>query len=305
MCDYVSKDKDHHPCGCSNTSYHKIPLPQWLHRPLRSGGVDTKNHIRQCGLCTVCEESLCPNLSECYQEGRATFLLLGPTCTRSCGFCHVRHSPKPLQPDPNEPEKVAAYCTAFSLKHIVLTMVSRDDLSDGGASHVAATIRAIRSKLSSATVEVLTSDFGGSYLATQIVLNEQPEVFAHNIETVEALSDTIRSKATYRGSLSFLKSLQKDNPTQITKSGFMVGLGETAPEVIQTLKDLVEVGVSMVTIGQYLQPSHKQVSVKEWIHPDIFREYEEAGKTLGILEVIAGPTVRSSYRAHPLRKKSP
>ena len=280
-------------------------LPPWLHKPLYSCGDGTKRAISTCGVCTVCEEALCPNMSECYRERRATFLLLGPACTRACGFCHVRHNDRPAPPDPKEPETIAECCVQLGLRHAVLTMVTRDDLDDGGAEHVAATVRAIRARLPDATVEVLTSDFAGHFPSAAILLAEHPEIFAHNIETVRSLSSVIRSQATYEGSLTLLKKLKEANPSQVTKSSLMVGLGETYEEVKEALQDLCNVGVSMVTIGQYLQPTGKQVRVKEWIHPDVFAKYEEAARLLGITDVVAGPFVRSSYRSHPLQRGTP
>ena len=277
------------------------PLPPWLHRPLCGKKSDTQRAISTCGVCTVCEESLCPNLSECYQEQRATFLLLGPACTRSCGFCHVRHTNHPTPPDSTEPEAVAECCVQLGLRHAVLTMVTRDDLDDGGASHVCATIQAIHRRLPNTTVEVLTSDFDERFSSAALVLAEHPEIFAHNIETVRSLSPIIRSRATYDGSLKFLRKIKEANPAQVTKSSLMVGLGETPAEVVKTLQDLADVGVGMITIGQYLQPTSKQVSVKEWIHPDLFYKYEEAARALGILSAVAGPFVRSSYRSYPLQ----
>jgi lipoyl synthase len=186
---------------------------------------------------------------------------------------------------------------------VVLTMVTRDDLDDGGAAHVAATIRAIRVGVPQVTVEVLTSDFAGRFPSAELLLNEHAEIFAHNIETVRSLSVRIRSKATYDGSLRLLSQIKEVNPSQVTKSSLMVGLGETQKEVLEALQDLSRVGVSMVTIGQYLQPTSKQIKVQEWIHPDLFRTYEEAARGLGIPDVVAGPFVRSSYRSHPLKKE--
>jgi lipoic acid synthetase len=182
-------------------------------------------------------------------------------------------------------------------------MVTRDDLDDGGAAHLVATIRAVRARLPAATVEVLTSDFGGRFSSAATVLCEKPEVFAHNLETVRSLSSKIRCKATYEGSLTLLQAVKEKNPCQVTKSSLMVGLGERYDEVIEALKDLAKTGVDIVTIGQYLQPSSKQWSVKEWIPPEMFRTYEEQAKALGIREVVTGPLVRSSYKAQPLQDR--
>ena len=282
----------------------KLLLPPWLHKPLRGGTIQTEKAVRQCGLCTVCEEALCPNLSECYQERRAAFLLLGPLCTRACAFCSVGFSPYPPSPDAGEPSRVAACCAELALRHAVLTMVTRDDLADGGALHLANTVCAVRQMVPEVTVEVLTSDFAGSSSAVDIILREKPEVFAHNLETVRSLSPKVRSLATYDGSLSLLRSIKEKEPGQVTKSSLMVGLGESVVEVQEALLDLKRAGVDCVTIGQYLQPTSKQVAVKEWIHPDLFCRYEMYGKELGIQEVIAAPFVRSSYKARPLKRAS-
>ena len=276
------------------------PLPPWLHKPLQKGSAQVQTTLRQCGLCTVCEEALCPNISECYEEKRATFLLLGPVCTRACGFCGVGFSCAPSAPDVNEPEKVAVCCSELGLRHVVLTMVTRDDMDDGGALHVVKTIRAVREKLPHVTVEVLTSDFGGVWPSVEMVIVEKPEVFAHNVETVQAISPKVRYKATYDGSLAMLKKIKEHHPSQVTKSSIMVGLGETFEQVIETLTDLRQARVDIVTIGQYLQPTSKQVKVKEWVSPTTFQEYEKRAKEIGIHEVVAGPFVRSSYKARPI-----
>lgn len=275
-------------------------MPPWLHKPLLGSGALTKQSVRHCGLCTVCEEALCPNIAECYREKRATFLLLGPVCTRSCAFCGVGFSKAPPQPDAMEPKRVADCCEQLGLKHVVLTMVTRDDLEDGGALHVVQTIRSVRERLPHVTVEVLTSDFGGSPFSIDMIVQEKPEVFAHNLETVRSLSHKVRCKASYDGSLALLRGIKEKYPDQVTKSSLMVGLGETYDEVVESLKDLAHIGVDIVTIGQYLQPTPKNVAVKEWISPDMFFSYEKVGVDLGIREVIAGPFVRSSYKAKPL-----
>jgi lipoic acid synthetase len=199
-----------------------------------------------------------------------------------------------------EPKRVADCCEQLELKHVVLTMVTRDDLEDGGALHVVQTIRSVRERLSHVTVEVLTSDFGGSPFSIDMIVQEKPEVFAHNLETVRSLSHKVRCKASYDGSLDLLRDIKEKYPDQVTKSSLMVGLGETYDEVVESLKDLAHIGVDIVTIGQYLQPTPKNVTVKEWISPDMFFSYEKVGVDLGIREVIAGPFVRSSYKAKPL-----
>jgi len=280
-------------------------LPPWLHKAfsLGKGAFGTASSIKKRGLCTVCEEAKCPNLPECYDQKRATFLLLGSTCTRSCGFCSVGFCASPPLPDPEEPQMVAEYCRDNALQHIVLTMVTRDDLEDGGVSHVVRVIREIRSLLPEAGCEVLTSDFDGKWSSVETLLNENPEIFAHNVETVRSLSPRVRCKATYKGSLSLLERIKKERPKQATKSSLMVGLGETREEVFEAIDDLARVGVDMITIGQYLQPTSKQLKVKEWIHPDRFAEYGRRARESGIQEVMVGPFVRSSYAARPLTRR--
>ncbi len=198
---------------------------------------------------------------------------------------------------------MAACCAELGLRHVVLTMVTRDDLDDGGAGHLVKTILAVRQRCAASTVEVLTSDFGGAESAVDTVLQAHPEVFAHNVETVRSLSANVRHTATYDGSLAMLKSIKEKAPEQVTKSSLMVGLGEREEEVKETLRDFRSVGVDIVTIGQYLQPTPRQTAVREWICPERFQQYEQYARELGIQEVVAGPFVRSSYRARPLRRK--
>ena len=256
--------------------------------------------IHGAGLNTICEEARCPNIAECWGRGTATFQILGDTCTRACRYCYV-HSGRPDgPPDPLEPLRLAQTAAQMGLDHVVVTSVDRDDLPDRGAAHYAATIRALRAKVPDASVEVLTPDFLGceeGALAT--VLAERPDVFNHNIETVRRLHPNMRgAKASYDKALWLLRRAKEiaDYPV-LTKSGIIVGLGETNDEVVETLYDLRENGVDVVTIGQYLQPSAKHATVDRWVHPEEFRWFTEQGEALGFGSVFAGPLVRSSYRA--------
>ena len=251
-------------------------------------------------LHTICEEARCPNIAECWGCGTATFQILGETCTRACRYCYV-HSGRPEHPpDPLEPLRLAATAAQMGLKHVVVTSVDRDDLPDKGAAHYAATIRALKRKLPEASVEVLTPDFlGHEEEALAVVLAERPEVFNHNIETVRRLHRRMRgAKASYDKALWLLaRAKEVADYTVLTKSGIIVGLGETNEEVVETMRDLREHGVDVVTIGQYLQPSSRHAQIDRWVHPDEFRWFREQGGALGFGSVFSGPLVRSSYRA--------
>ena len=251
-------------------------------------------------LHTICEEARCPNIAECWGRGTATFQILGETCTRACRYCYV-HSGRPEHPpDPLEPLRLAATAAQMGLKHVVVTSVDRDDLPDKGAAHYAATIRALKRKLPDASVEVLTPDFlGHEEEALAAVLAERPEVFNHNIETVRRLHRRMRgAKASYEKALWLLARAKDvaDYPV-LTKSGIIVGLGETNEEIVETMRDLRGHGVDVVTIGQYLQPSSRHAQIDRWVHPDEFRWFREQGDALGFGSVFSGPLVRSSYRA--------
>jgi len=255
-------------------------------------------------LHTICEEARCPNIAECWGRGTATFQILGDTCTRACRYCYV-HSGRPdAPPDPLEPLRLAQTAAQMGLTHVVVTSVDRDDLLDKGACHYAATIRALKHKVPEATVEVLTPDFlGHEEQALRIVLAERPDVFNHNIETVRRLHARMRgAKASYDKALWLLQRAKEvaDYPV-LTKSGIIVGLGETNDEVVETMRDLREHGVDVVTIGQYLQPSAKHARIDRWVHPDEFRWFREQGEALGFGSVFSGPLVRSSYRADEQR----
>ena len=265
---------------------------------------DVRKLIHGAGLTTICEEARCPNIAECWGRGTATFQILGETCTRACRYCYV-HSGKPDgPPDPLEPLRLAATAAKMGLRHVVVTSVDRDDLDDRGAANYAATIRALKHKVPEATIEVLTPDFlGREEQALQIVLAERPDVFNHNIETVRRLHARMRgAKASYDKALWLLERAKEvaDYPV-LTKSGIIVGLGETNDEVVETLRDLRAHGVDVVTIGQYLQPSAKHATIDRWVHPDEFRWFREQGEALGFGSVFSAPLVRSSYRADEQR----
>ena len=261
---------------------------------------DVRKLIHGARLNTICEEARCPNIAECWGRGTATFQILGDTCTRACRYCYV-HSGRPDGlPDPLEPLRLAQTAARMSLDHVVVTSVDRDDLEDRGAAHYAATIRALRAKVPTASVEVLTPDFlGCEEEALATVLAERPDVFNHNIETVRRLHPQMRgAKASYDKALWLLRRAKEvaDYPV-LTKSGIIVGPGETNDEVVETMRDLRANGVDVVTIGQYLQPSSKHATIDRWVHPDEFRWFTEQGEAMGFGSVFAGPLVRSSYRA--------
>ena len=287
--------------------------PEWMkvRAPSRDGRYfDVQKLVHGLSLHTICEEARCPNISECWGRGTATFQILGETCTRACRYCYV-HSGKPeAPPDPLEPLRVAQAAAQMELKHVVVTSVDRDDVPDRGAGHYAATIRALKAKLPEASVEVLTPDFlGVEEEALRTVLAARPDVFNHNIETVRRLHARMRgAKASYDRALWLLARAKElaayAEPAYplLTKSGIIVGLGERNDEVVETMRDLRAHGVDVVTIGQYLQPSSKHAPIDRWVHPDEFRRLREQGEALGFGSVFAGPLVRSSYRADEQRR---
>lgn len=267
----------------------------WLMAPApQAQTVRVERLLAGLSLHTVCQEAACPNIGECWARGTATFMLLGNICTRHCRFCNVAAG-HPLPPDPDEPTRVAEAAAQLKLQHVVLTSVTRDDLPDGGAGQFALTIKAIRRRLPHATVEVLVPDFNGSLAALSIVVNANPDVFNHNVETIERLSVKVRTKAEYRRSLAVLAWAKQRGLT--TKSGLMVGLGETCGEVIETMRDLRRAGCDILTIGQYLQPTNRQLEVVEHVHPAVFAWYRDVGQKLGFQAILADPLVRSSYHA--------
>jgi lipoic acid synthetase len=275
-------------------------LPPWLRKPHRQTEADheLKRMLRTRGLHTVCEEARCPNRNECFGRGAATFMILGDVCSRSCGFCSVKTGRGlPLESLADEPQQVAEAAAQLGLKYVVVTSVNRDELPDGGAAHFASVIRALRQRVPDSKVEVLTPDFRGNRDALETVLQAKPDTFNHNVETVPRLYSTVRPQANYQQSLNVLQYAHLDAPEVLTKSGFMVGLGEGREEVQRLLEDLRDHDVQVVTIGQYLQPTRAHLPVVEYVHPDVFEEYKSCGERLGFRSVFAGPLVRSSYMA--------
>ncbi|MCF7849577.1 MAG: lipoyl synthase [Kiritimatiellales bacterium] len=276
-------------------------LPEWLRRPIQTDAdySEVQRLLKKLNLHTVCESAHCPNRHECWNRGTATIMILGDICTRNCGFCAVATG-CPGAPDPDEPQRVAAAVAELKLRHVVITSVTRDDLPDGGASVFAATIRAIKEKMPQATVEVLTPDFQGSIADLHTVLQAEPDVFNHNLETVERLQPEIRPQASYRVSLDVLGNAAAWDGNVLVKSGIMLGLGETDEEVFQTLEDLYNAGCRLLTIGQYLAPSREHLHTKRFVPPAEFQTLEKRALEMGFSEVAAGPLVRSSYRADRL-----
>lgn len=279
-------------------------LPVWLTKQVPSPQTvqEVERMMRDARLHTVCESARCPNLGECWSKKTATFMILGDICTRNCGFCAIKVG-RPGALDPQEPMRLAETARAMGLKHIVVTSVARDDLPDEGAGQFAATIHALRAEIPNAIVEVLTPDFKGKAWCIKIVVDAGPDIYNHNIETVERLSPQVRPQAKYRRTLEVLQTVKRMNSAIYTKSGLMLGLGETREEVIQTLRDLREAGVDAITIGQYLRPTMKHLPVQEYVHPEAFAEYERVGEEMGFLFVASGPFIRSSYNAIEFSKR--
>ena len=273
-------------------------LPEWARRPRTHHDSlhELKSDLRRLRLHTVCESARCPNIHECFHRGTATFMILGNVCTRTCGFCAVPRG-RPQTLDPEEPGNVARMAVDMRLRYVVITSVNRDELPDGGSAHWAATVRAVKQALPQAHVEVLTPDFCGDLQAVARVLDAGPDVFNHNMETVSRLYRRVRPQAAYQQSLQVLEFARRHAPDVLTKSGFMVGLGETAAEVAQLLHDLRGAKVDIATIGQYLQPTRRHLPVVEYLPPETFDHYRQTGLALGFREVFSGPLVRSSYMA--------
>jgi lipoic acid synthetase len=275
--------------------------PDWLRVRVRASEdiQFVEKLLDRLKLHTVCREANCPNRFECYAEGTATFLILGANCTRNCRFCNV-HQSTPIAVDPNEPKHVAEAVQEMKLKHVVITSVTRDDLDDGGAGHFAATIREIRALTPRVTIEVLIPDFQGDRDALQAVVDAKPEIINHNIETVPRLYPEVRAMADYRQSLELLRRVKEMDAEILTKSGIMLGLGETPDEVAHTLRDLREYGCELLTVGQYLAPSKAHYPVKEYVTPEQFAKYKADAEALHFTAVASSPLVRSSYHAHEL-----
>ena len=272
--------------------------PPWLRVKMPSGSTyfALKRLVREHQLHTVCEEAMCPNIGECWNQRSATFMLLGDTCTRSCGFCAVKTG-RPGTLDWLEPERVADAIARLNLRYAVITSVNRDDVPDGGSGIFAATIHAVRQRLPKCRLEVLIPDFKGNWDALAEVVEAAPDVLNHNMESIARLYDQVRPQAKYERSLELLAHVKQLDPAMRTKSGLMVGLGETMPELLETLRDLKQSSCDLLTIGQYLRPSAKHLPVVRYYHPDEFAELKRQGEAMGFVHVEAGPLVRSSYHA--------
>ncbi|HZR79809.1 MAG TPA: lipoyl synthase [Candidatus Binatia bacterium] len=286
------------PAAAGDASPSPRRHPEWIRVrvPGGPGYARTRRIVKESGVATVCEEARCPNVAECWAHGTATFMLMGDTCTRNCGFCAVSHGkPKPL--DPLEPERLAHAVAELGLRHVVLTSVDRDDLPDFGAAHFAAAARAVRRRVPACEIEVLTPDFQGARASVATVAAAPIAVYNHNLETVPRLYKRARAGARYERSLDVLRWAREERPELVTKAGLMLGLGERTDEVLAVLRDLRAAGCDVVTIGQYLRPSRDHLPVERYLHPSEFEELGHAARALGFRHVESGPLVRSSYHA--------
>ncbi len=280
-------------------------LPPWFKHKMPDPKVMTsmESLLHGLSLHTICESALCPNMGSCFSHGTATFLILGDVCTRNCTFCAVnKNAPHPL--DEKEPQHVAEAVEKLGLKHIVITSVTRDDLPDGGAAHFAKTITLLKEKDENLTIEVLIPDFAGSLKSLKTVVTAQPEIINHNVETVPRLYPEVRPMADFQRSVKLLGQAKELDSTIVTKSGVMVGLGETRDELIEAMGELRKVNCDLLTIGQYLQPSAQHHPVVRYVPPEEFQEYERIGKELGFSDIASAPLVRSSYRAGELYERA-
>jgi lipoic acid synthetase len=270
--------------------------PEWIRAqlPTKPAYFELRAMVKELGLHTVCESASCPNIGECWTRQALTIMILGDICTRSCRFCDVTTG-RPLPPDPDEPRRVAEMLSRLKLEHTVITCVDRDDLRDFGAEHWAETIRRVKAACPDMTLEVLAGDFKGRTELVDIVLDADPDVFAHNLETVPRLSRAVRVQASYPRSYRILEHARKRGA--VTKTGLMLGLGETIDEVHEVLRELAQLGVDIVTLGQYLSPSKQHLAIERYVHPDEFAALEQFARAAGITHVVAGPLVRSSYHA--------
>ena len=294
----TSKGAERHPEKRRNPDRPQPRRPEWLRvkAPVSAEYAETRSLMREHNLVTVCEEAACPNIGECWAQKHATMMILGSVCTRACAFCNVATG-RPDLLDPHEPENVGAAVAKLALRHVVITSVDRDDLDDGGAGHFARTITAIREQSPGTTIEILTPDFLRKDGWENRVIDARPDVFNHNLETVPRLYLSIRPGARYYHSIRLLERVKLRDPNQFTKSGLMVGLGETKEEVMQVMDDMRSAGIDFLTIGQYLQPTRKHAAVDRFVTPDEFRAYEEIARSKGFLMVSASPLTRSSYHA--------
>ncbi|PTW02780.1 lipoic acid synthetase [Halanaerobium saccharolyticum] len=273
-------------------------LPKWLRNkdPLQKGMLATRNMLKNLELNTVCQSARCPNIGECYSKKTATFMILGQYCTRNCRFCSVTHH-RPEAVEPEEAVRVAEAVEKLKLKHAVITSVTRDDLEDGGAEQFVRVINAIRERRPEVSVEVLTPDFNNDQAALEKIIKARPEIFNHNVETVPSLYEKVRPQADYQQSLAVLNKVAASDPDILIKSGMMLGLGESEEELNAVWKDLLQAGVEILTMGQYLQPTNENIEVAEYIRPEKFAELKEKALALGFKSVSSGPHVRSSYLA--------
>ncbi len=283
---------------------HTAKKPSWIKVRLPNDPVfwSTKSLISDLRLHTVCEEAQCPNRWECWGQGTATFMIAGDRCTRACGFCAVKTA-KPFALEADEPGRVAEAASRMNVNHVVITAVARDDVADGGALHFAQTIEAVRNQDPEIVIEVLVPDFNGKNDAIRTVMDARPHIFNHNLETVERLTPLVRSRAKYARSLEVLQRAKDMQPAAATKSGLMLGLGETEDELFQAMDDLRAHGVTVLTLGQYLRPSESHLPVVEYVHPDKFAEFGQIAEEKGFVHVASGPLVRSSYHAADFRPK--
>lgn len=284
----------------------RLKKPDWLkiRPPSTQRFFKIKQLLKDFSLCTVCTEAHCPNQSECWSQGHATFMILGDICTRACGFCAVKSGDPRGKVDFEEADRLAEAVKALGLQYVVLTSVTRDDLPDGGASHFALCVRKIKEVAPLCRVEALIPDFNGNLEALSEAVKAKPDVISHNVETVARLQSLVRdSRASYSKSLKVLEVLKNLDPSIITKSSLMLGLGEREEEIVQTMRDLRSVFVDVLTLGQYLRPSSRHIEVKEYVHPKLFERYKEIGLSLGFIYVVSGPFVRTSYQAGELFSK--
>ncbi|MEQ8935989.1 MAG: lipoyl synthase, partial [Amphiplicatus sp.] len=298
LIDTLSKPSHRHPEKRNRPESAVLRKPDWIRvkAPTSVGFNETRAIVRAKNLHTVCEEAACPNIGECWSKKHATMMIMGDTCTRACAFCNVKTGlPGPL--DALEPENVGAAVAEMGLSHVVITSVDRDDLDDGGAAHFADVVRAIRKASPGTTIEILTPDFLRKEGAAEVVIDSKPDVFNHNLETVPRLYLSIRPGARYFNSLRLLERVKDRDPSMFTKSGIMVGLGETREEVMQVMDDMRSAGIDFITIGQYLQPTRKHAPVDRFVTPEEFKSYETIARAKGFLMVSSSPLTRSSHHA--------
>jgi lipoyl synthase len=294
----ADENKPRHPEKRNREDSPVLRKPAWIRAkaPVGKGYLETRKIVREKGLFTVCEEAACPNMGECWDKKHATLMIMGDTCTRACAFCNVKTG-KPAPLDINEPQNAARAVVEMGLNHVVITSVDRDDLDDGGAAHFAKTVTAIRAAAPNTTIEILTPDFLRKGKAANVVIDARPDVFNHNLETVPRLYLSIRPGARYFHSLRLLQSVKERDPEQFTKSGLMVGLGESREEVMQVMDDMRAADVDFITIGQYLQPTRKHAPIDRFVTPDEFKYLETLARSKGFLMVSSSPLTRSSHHA--------